>query len=167
MLLLFQMISRVHVIPTISVSLQFAISYSHKPQKMAAKYPDSNDSRDILDRTIDEDDDFDISLEISDSEAACVADWSLCGDEKSTVTARPPAVNAISAPDSGPTHVEASIAAPRRRHRILTDDERLVHNALERAGYLIDPCEYESWRCKLLLKIVVSKFRIFEPICRC
>ena len=96
---------------------------------MAAKYPDS-------------DNDLDISFEVSDSEAACVADWSLCGDEKSsTVAARPSAVNADSAPDTRPTSVEASIAAPRRIQRALTDDERLVQSALERAGYWIDPCK--------------------------
>ena len=76
--------------PIVSFLIAGAISYSHK-KKMAAKYPDS-------------DNDLDISFEVSDSEAACVADWSLCGDEKSsTVAARPSAVNADSAPDTRPT----------------------------------------------------------------
>ena len=125
------MISRLHVISDRFLShrrCNFLFSQK-KNKKMAAKYPDS-------------DNDLDISFEVSDSEAACVADWSLCGDEKSsTVAARPSAVNADSAPDTRPTSVEASIAAPRRIQRALTDDERLVQSALERAGYWIDPCK--------------------------
>ena len=94
---------------------------------MASKYPE--DAESVGDDSVEiEVENDEVSLDLTEEEQACIADWTRGDDE-----GRPE--------DRERFIVTPRVITPRRFERPLTDAERVVREALEVAGYFPDPCK--------------------------
>ena len=118
--------------------------------KMAAKYASSvAGSDDSLNRAFDFGSDCELDIGLSDYDRECIADWSRVGDDPSTDPAHPPSNDIIpvipppptSSPPPPPPIIPLPPAEPTEFNRPLTAAESQIHNALEIAGYSINPCK--------------------------
>ena len=89
-------------------------------------------------------DEEDFHVQLTDAEAAEVADWGLC-DASPSPPPPPPPPPPPSAPaplGPPPPPPPPPAARPERFERPLTDGERAIRETLELGGYTTDPCKH-------------------------